>query len=80
MKLIGVDVDGTLLNSENKITPKTRQALIRAGEMGHKIVIVSGRPTSAVKDLAKELNLTNLMACYQTIMVEQSQITLVAKF
>ena len=55
MKLIGVDVDGTLLNSENKITPRTRQALIRAGEMGHKIVIVSGRPTSAVKDLAKEL-------------------------
>lgn len=55
MKLIGVDVDGTLLNSENKITPRTRQALIRAGQMGHKIVIVSGRPTSAVKDLAKEL-------------------------
>ena len=55
MKLIGVDVDGTLLNSENKITPKTRQALIRAGEMGHKIVIASGRPTDAVKDLAKEL-------------------------
>lgn len=55
MKLIGVDVDGTLLNSENKITPRTRQALIRAGEMGHKIVIVSGRPTSAVKYLAKEL-------------------------
>lgn len=55
MKLIGVDVDGTLLNSENKISPRTRQALIRAGEMGHKIVIVSGRPTSAVKDLAKEL-------------------------
>ena len=55
MKLIGVDVDGTLLNSENKITPRTRQALIRAGEIGHKIVIVSGRPTSAVQDLAKEL-------------------------
>ena len=55
MKLIGVDVDGTLLNSENKITPRTRDTIIRAGQMGHKIVIVSGRPTSAVKDLAKEL-------------------------
>lgn len=67
MKLIGVDVDGTLLNSENKITPRTRQALIRAGEMGHKIVIVSGRPTSAVKDLAKELEFdkfNGLLAIY----------------
>ena len=56
MKLIAVDVDGRLLNSKNKITPKTRNAIIRAGEMGHKIVIASGRPTKAVNFLAKELN------------------------
>lgn len=56
MKLIAVDVDGTLLNTNNEISPKTRDTLIKAGHAGHKIVIVSGRPTSGVKHLAKELN------------------------
>lgn len=55
MKLIAVDVDGTLLNSNNEISEKTKDTLIRAGEMGHKIVIVSGRPTAGVVHLAKEL-------------------------
>ena len=45
MKLIAVDVDGTLLNSKNEISPKTKESLIRAGEAGHKVAIVSGRPT-----------------------------------
>lgn len=57
MKLIAVDVDGTLLNSKNEITEKTRNALIKAGEEGHKVVIVSGRPTAGVLHLAKELEL-----------------------
>lgn len=56
MKLIAVDVDGTLVNSEKKITPKTRDALIAAGKAGHKVVIVSGRPTAGVLSLAEELN------------------------
>ncbi len=55
MKLIAVDVDGTLLNSKNEISPKTKESLIRAGEAGHKVAIVSGRPTSGVRYLAKEL-------------------------
>lgn len=55
MKLIAVDVDGTLLNSANKISPRTRDALIAAAKAGHKVVIVSGRPTSGVYHLAEEL-------------------------
>jgi len=55
MKLIAVDVDGTLLNSNHQISEKTRDTLIATGEAGHKLVIVSGRPTSAVNHLAKEL-------------------------
>ena len=55
MKLIAVDIDGTLLNSNHKITEKTRACLIKAAKMGHKLVIVSGRPTAGVYSLAKEL-------------------------
>ena len=56
MKLIAVDVDGTLLNSKNKISQRTRKSLIKAMEEGHKVVIVSGRPTEAINAIAKELN------------------------
>lgn len=55
MKLIAVDVDGTLLNSKNEISAKTKETLLKAREQGHKVVIVSGRPTSGVRYLAEEL-------------------------
>lgn len=56
-KLIALDLDGTLKNSENKITPKTRAALIKAQELGIKVVLASGRPTPGLRHEAKELEL-----------------------
>lgn len=56
-KLIAVDVDGTLINDERKITEKTRMALIEAQKQGHKVVIASGRSPKGVYDLAKELEM-----------------------
>lgn len=57
MKLIALDVDGTLLNSNNKISQRTLRSLIRAMKEGHKVIIVSGRPTEAINPIAKELSL-----------------------
>lgn len=54
-KLIAVDVDGTLVNSEGVITPKTRDALIAAIKAGHEVMIVSGRPTYGLRKQAEEL-------------------------
>lgn len=56
-KLIALDLDGTLKNSENKITPKTKKALIKVQELGMKIVLASGRPTPGLRHEAKELKL-----------------------
>ena len=56
MKLIGVDVDGTLVNSKRVITEKTREALISAMKAGHKVVIVTGRPTAGARNLAEALD------------------------
>lgn len=56
-KIIITDVDGTLLNSEKKITNKTKLALIKAQEKGVKLVLASGRPTSALTNIARELNM-----------------------
>lgn len=56
-KILVLDLDGTLTNSEKKITPKTREALMKAQEQGHKIVLASGRPTYGIVPLAKELQM-----------------------
>lgn len=54
-KLIALDLDGTLKNSHNEITIKTKEALIQAQELGIKVVLASGRPTPGLRHEAKEL-------------------------
>ena len=56
-KLLVLDLDGTLTNSQKKITRKTKEALIKVQEIGVKIVLASGRPTYGVVPLANELRL-----------------------
>lgn len=43
IKLIALDLDGTTLNSDNKLTEKTKVSLIKAAELGIEIVPVTGR-------------------------------------
>ena len=33
-KVLVLDIDGTLTNSQKEITPKTKEALLKAQEMG----------------------------------------------
>ena len=55
-KLIALDIDGTLLNSNHQISRKTKDTLSKAMEKGHKVVLVSGRAPVGVFHLAEELN------------------------
>ena len=55
--IIVLDLDGTLTNSQKKITPKTKDALMKAQCAGKKVVLASGRPTGGVTGLADELKL-----------------------
>ncbi len=56
-RIIVLDLDGTLTNSEKKITPKTKAALMQAQEQGARIVLASGRPTYGIVPIAEELQL-----------------------
>ena len=56
-KMIVLDLDGTLTNNKKVITPKTKNALIRAQEQGIRLVLASGRPTYGIAPLAQELQL-----------------------
>lgn len=55
-KNIAIDIDGTLLNDDKKITQRTKDSLIRLREAGHKLVIASGRDYSGTEYIAKELD------------------------
>ena len=56
-KILALDLDGTLTNSEKKITPRTRETLLRAQQQGLKIVLASGRPPFGIKPIADQLEL-----------------------
>jgi Cof subfamily protein (haloacid dehalogenase superfamily) len=57
IKVIIMDVDGTLTNSKKVITKKTKDALINAQANGALLILASGRPTSGLMDFAKELKM-----------------------
>lgn len=57
IKVIALDIDGTLLNSKKQITDATKIAVKEAIGQGIKIIIASGRPYSGVEEYARELGL-----------------------
>lgn len=56
-KIIALDMDGTLLNSDKIVTERTKKALKKAREMGIKVVLASGRPIDGLKRYLEELSL-----------------------
>ncbi|NKC68383.1 Cof-type HAD-IIB family hydrolase [Vagococcus fluvialis] len=57
MKAIVLDIDGTLLTSEKKLSKLTKASLLKAQKQGVKVILASGRPTTGMLDLAEELEL-----------------------
>ena len=43
--LLALDIDGTLTNSEKKVTGKVQHALDQFVAVGGRIILASGRPT-----------------------------------
>lgn len=54
-KMIVLDIDDTLLTDQHVISQRTKEALLKAQDMGVKVVLASGRPTFAMHNLAEEL-------------------------
>ncbi len=56
--LIVLDLDGTLLTDEKKISALTKETLLKAKEAGHQVMIATGRPYRASQLYYQELSLT----------------------
>lgn len=55
IKLIAIDIDGTLVNSKKEITHRVKEVIQRAQSLGKKIVICTGRPLSGAQRYLDEL-------------------------
>lgn len=56
-KILALDIDGTLTNSDKDVSPATKAALARMMEQGHKVVLASGRPETGIRRYVRELEL-----------------------
>lgn len=59
IKLIAIDLDGTLLNSSKKIPHENITAIQKAARSGIKIVLCTGRPKSGITPYFEQLGLTD---------------------
>lgn len=56
-KVLVLDIDGTLTNSQKEITPATKRGIQMVLEHGHKVILASGRPTPGMRRYEQELEL-----------------------
>lgn len=60
-KMIAVDLDGTLLNGESKLSDFTKETIKKISKKGHHVVIATGRPYRMAKDFYDQLELETPM-------------------
>ena len=68
--LIVFDLDGTLLDSEKKIQPKTEKIISYLRKKGNIVSIASGRPGRSVKEYSDFLSLDGPYAGYNGALIE----------
>ena len=71
IKLLAIDMDGTLLNSKNQITKNTQHILKKAKDKGVKIVLATGRVLKSALYYSKYLDLESyVVACNGGIIID----------
>jgi len=72
-KLLAVDMDGTLLNSESAITERTRQAILAAMEKGVLFVPSTGRPMGGMQQISASFGFDMPMILFNGAMAVMSK-------
>ena len=53
IKLVALDIDGTLLTSDGQVTPEVFQAIQDAKAQGVHVVLATGRPRSGCSSIVR---------------------------
>lgn len=59
IKLIAIDMDGTLLNSDHKVTERVKESIHYAKSKGVQVILATGRPFSGISPYLLELGLNS---------------------
>lgn len=71
IKLLAIDIDGTLLNPQREITPRVEAAIRKAREAGIVVTLATGRRYRNTRQLAAQLGLDiPLILCDGSLVVE----------
>ncbi len=57
IRLVAIDMDGTLLDPAHRLSPRVKQAIARARAQGVRVVLTSGRPVSGLAPFLAELGI-----------------------
>jgi Cof subfamily protein (haloacid dehalogenase superfamily) len=69
IRLIATDLDGTLLRSDEALSERNRQALLRARELGLTVVLATGRSPRNLIPIARDAGLGGLAICCNGAMI-----------
>ncbi len=73
IRLIALDMDGTLLNPAGKLTKRTIEALRQARARGVVVTLSSGRMPCALRPFVQQLQIDAPLICYNGALVADSQ-------
>ncbi len=69
-KMICLDIDGTLLNSEHRISQRTKEVIQLVSEKMHiPVILVSARMPRGIIFLLEELHISNPIICYSGALI-----------
>lgn len=63
-KVVALDLDGTLLGPDGKVSERNRRAVKRAGAAGARVLLATGRPPYRTRHIYEELGLTGPTVTY----------------
>ena len=69
VRLLALDLDGTIVSGEHGVTPRVRAAIRRAQEHGTAVTIATGRMFRSARRFARQLDITAPIICYQGALV-----------
>ncbi|HWO74335.1 MAG TPA: Cof-type HAD-IIB family hydrolase [Bacillus sp. (in: firmicutes)] len=76
-KIVFLDIDGTLVNHEKKVSEGTKQAIKQLKQNGIEVALATGRPPYHFTEIAEEIGLNSFVslngayACYQGKVIPQ---------
>ena len=72
IRLIALDLDGTLLDHEQKFSPRVMRAIAQAQEQGIAVTLATGRSPLSARRFADALRISAPVICYQGGLIAES--------